>query len=249
MHASSFFDSRPPSSRPVGMLKVTVSAVRNIPLVPVKYSPAPNAAAPTSDAIAGLAAALPAKKQEVRRMGGGIWGVRGLPFLKLQMGLHQFQIMEPSLAPPPDNAQPGDEPELEWCETLSFELSGDMRELRVYLMNWLWPFADGPQGVLRIPIGELVNGKWANATRTLTKFLVAGKDENPLKIAAELYTNVELRIVYELGSSLTYSGVCVYIYIYIYTYTYVYICIKTERKICIYVYIYIYIYICMYMYI
>ncbi len=173
-----------------GMLRVTLSAVRSIPLVP-----APQAAASDGDA-----ASPPARKGEPppRRSSG----VRGSPYIKMQLGLHQFQTMEPALAAP---SAEGAEPELEWGETLSFELSGDMRELRVFLMNWMRPFAQGPQGFVRIPIGELVHSQWANATRVLTKFLLTGQDEAPLKCKNE-YTNIELRVVYEPGSSMLFSN-------------------------------------------
>jgi hypothetical protein len=195
----------------VGMLKVTVSAVRNIPLVPAPpapRAPSTDAAVPPDDSLLAMAAAPPPhkKKEEGAPRRRGPKGIQGSPFLKMQMGLHQFQTMEPTLAALHENAKEGDTPDLEWGETLGFELSGDMRELRVFLMNWDRPFVNGPQGVICIPVGELVNSKWANTTRTLTKFLVTGKDEEPLKYWDEMYTNMELKVLYEPGSSMMFSS-------------------------------------------
>ena len=180
-----------------GMLRVTVCAVRHIPLVPAPQPPTTLDAAPDGDA-----ASPPARKGEGESPPRRGRGLRGSPYLKMQLGLHQFQTMDPAFVAP---IEEGAEPELEWGETLSFELSGDMRELRVFLMNWMWPFAKGPQGFVRIPIGELANNKWANATRMLTKRLLTGKDETPLKCKNE-YTNIEFRVVYEPGSSMLLSS-------------------------------------------
>ena len=79
----------------LGMLRVTVVAVRNTPLVP----------APEYDEHTAVDQGLPParRKQEGPVTGEsqpkGINGVRGSPFLKLQMGLHQFEVMEPTRAP------------------------------------------------------------------------------------------------------------------------------------------------------
>ena len=165
-----------------GRLRITVVGVRNIPPVPPPHA-------------AGAAAS-----------GRGAPRVRGEPFLKLQMGLHQFQTTEPTFAAPLDDPAPGDVPELEWGETLGFELSGDMRELRVSLMNWNRPFADGAQGVVRIPVAELVHRKFANTRRMVPKVFVTGSDEKPLKHSKDLYTSIDLEVVYEPGSSMMFSG-------------------------------------------
>jgi len=160
-----------------GRLRVTVAGVRHIPAVPAQSAPTTGRRVPR---------------------------VRGQPFLKLQIGLHQFQTSEPTLAAA-DDAVPSDERELLWGETMVFELSGDMRELRVSLMNWARPFADGPQGVVRIPVSELVHRKWANTRRTVPKFFVTGIDEEPLKRSKDQHTSLELEVVYEPGPSL-FSG-------------------------------------------
>ena len=83
----------------LGMLRVTVVAVRNTPLVPApdcdEHTAADQGLPPARRKQEGAVAGAPQPK--------GIKGVRGAPFLKLQMGLHQFQTMEPTLAPPKDD--------------------------------------------------------------------------------------------------------------------------------------------------
>jgi hypothetical protein len=174
----------------VGVLKVTVSAVRNIPLVPVP---------PPEQSVAIDSSPQPGRGRRVP-----LW-VQGSPFLKLQMGLHQFQTMEPTLAVHKDEVNEGDLPDLEWGETLEFELSGDMRELRIFLMNWELPFADGPQGVLRIPVGQLVNMKWAKVSRALTYYFKTKNDEQ-LKHSDDQFTNIVIIVEYGPGSSMKLGG-------------------------------------------
>ena len=83
----------------LGMLRVTVVAVRNTPLVPApdcdEHTAADQGLPPARRKQEGAVAGVPQPK--------GTKGVRGSPFLKLQMGLHQFQTMEPTLAPPKDD--------------------------------------------------------------------------------------------------------------------------------------------------
>ena len=198
----------------VGTLSVTVVTVRNIPLVPatsIHHDEAASSAEPGAgeNEVASHADATrsPRTKKDPSAPGRrGSKGVRGMPFLKIQMGMHQFQTIEPAVKAPREDVIDDSEPELEWGETLRFELSGDMRELRLALLNWERPLALGPQGVVRIPIGELVNSKWADAIRNMTKVMVTGENEKFLMSADNQYTTVEIRVAYDPGSSMSFSG-------------------------------------------
>ena len=93
---------------------------------------------------------------------------------------------------------PDEAAKLEWGQTLWFQLSGDMRELRISLFNWesKAPMGDGPQGVVRIPVSELVHRQWANVPRLLSKMMLSGWSQKPLRGGTGLHTSIEISVVY-----------------------------------------------------
>ncbi|MGB1606072.1 MAG: hypothetical protein ACPIOQ_75800, partial [Promethearchaeia archaeon] len=93
---------------------------------------------------------------------------------------------------------PDEAAKLEWGQTLWFKLSGDMRELRISLFNWesKAPMGDGPQGVVRIPVSELVHRQWANVPRLLSKMMLSGWSQKPLRGGTGLHTSIEISVVY-----------------------------------------------------